>query len=164
MLPKRSKCPKGHRLSVDQTERHFYFFFLFPEEDFLLSRKARNATIKLPKVTNSVSIPMKIEIISNAVILRTSLPMYSLQARGLIREAATLSWLLSSEKYPFSLAHRHAYDYIINSAKFQSIYTVFCHIQKSVNSYSAYIEKVHRLPGEPMDFYLKLLIQLIRES
>ena len=69
MLPNRSICPNGHRLSVDQTERHFYFFL------FLLSRKARNATIKLPKATNNVSIPMKIEIISNAVII-THLPSY----------------------------------------------------------------------------------------
>ena len=52
-------------------DRHFYFFL------FLLSRKARNATVRLPKVANSVSIPMNIEIISNAVISRTSLPMYS---------------------------------------------------------------------------------------
>lgn len=51
----------------------FYFFLLF----LSLVRKARNATIKLPKAANKVSIPMKIEIISNAVILRTSLPMYS---------------------------------------------------------------------------------------
>ena len=54
----------------------FFYFFLF-----LLSRKARNAIIKLPKAANSVSMPMKIEIISNAVISRTSLPMYSWQAR-----------------------------------------------------------------------------------
>ena len=38
-------------------------------------RKARNATIKLPKVANNVRIPMKIEIISNAVIV-THLPSY----------------------------------------------------------------------------------------
>ena len=48
----------------------FYFFLLF----LSLVRKARNAIIMLPKVANNVSIPMNIEIISNAVILRTSLP------------------------------------------------------------------------------------------
>lgn len=36
----------------------FYFFL------FLLSRKARNATIKLPKDINKANIPIKIEIIS----------------------------------------------------------------------------------------------------
>ena len=38
-------------------------------------RKARNVIIKLPKVTNSVRIPMNIEIISYAVII-THLPSY----------------------------------------------------------------------------------------
>ena len=56
----------------------FFYFFLF-----LLSRKARNAIIKLPKAANIVSMPMKIEIISNAVTSRTSLPMYSWQARAI---------------------------------------------------------------------------------
>lgn len=56
-------------------DRHFYFFL------FLLSRKARNATIKLPKDINKPIIPMNIIIISAAVISRTSLPMYSWQAR-----------------------------------------------------------------------------------
>ncbi len=39
-------------------DRHFYFRL------FLLSRKANNATIKLPKVNNKVNIPRKIEMIS----------------------------------------------------------------------------------------------------
>ena len=39
-------------------DRHFYFFL------FLLSRKARNATIKLPKDISKANISMKIEIIS----------------------------------------------------------------------------------------------------
>lgn len=52
-------------------DRIGFFYFLL----FLLSRKARNATIKLPKVANSVSIPMKIDMISNAVIV-THLPSY----------------------------------------------------------------------------------------
>ncbi len=52
-------------------DRIGFFYFLL----FLLSRKARNATIKLPKVANSVSILMKIEMISNAVIV-THLPSY----------------------------------------------------------------------------------------
>ena len=51
----------------------FYFFLL----SLSLVRKARNAISRLPKVASKVNIPMKIEIISNAVILRTSLPMYS---------------------------------------------------------------------------------------
>ncbi len=50
----------------------FYFFLLF-----LLSRKVRNATIKLPKDTSKPIIPMNIKIISAAVMIRTSLPMYS---------------------------------------------------------------------------------------
>lgn len=37
----------------------FLYFFLF-----LLSKKARNATIRLPKDINKANIPMKIEIIS----------------------------------------------------------------------------------------------------
>ena len=44
---------------------------------FLLSRKASNATIKLPKVNNKVKIPRKIVMISYAVMSATSLPMYS---------------------------------------------------------------------------------------
>ena len=45
----------------------FYFFL------FLLSRKARNVTTELPKVINKVNILKKTEIISKAVMLRTSL-------------------------------------------------------------------------------------------
>ena len=52
--------------SVCRQVRHFYFFLSF----LSLVRKARNAIIMLPKVANNVSIPMNIEIISNAVILR----------------------------------------------------------------------------------------------
>ena len=43
---------------VGRQDRHFYFRL------FLLSRKASNATIKLPKVNNKVKIPRKIEMIS----------------------------------------------------------------------------------------------------
>jgi len=43
---------------------------------FLLSRKASNATIKLPKDISNANIPMKIEMISKAVIGATSLPTY----------------------------------------------------------------------------------------
>lgn len=43
---------------VGRQDRHFYFRL------FLLSRKASNATIKLPKDINNANIPMKIEIIS----------------------------------------------------------------------------------------------------
>ena len=111
---------------VGRQDRHFYFFLL----SLSLVRKARNATIKLPKIANKVSIPRKIEIISNAVILRTSLPMYSQQARALVREAATLSWVLSSKKFSFRrktfpLAHRHVYNHTINVTKFQLVLVVF---------------------------------------
>ena len=43
---------------VGRQDRHFYFRL------FLLSRKASNATIKLPKAINNVNIPRKIEMIS----------------------------------------------------------------------------------------------------
>ena len=43
---------------VGRQDRHFYFRL------FLLSRKASNATIKLPKDINNANIPMKIEMIS----------------------------------------------------------------------------------------------------
>ena len=56
---------------VGRQDRHFYFRL------FLLSRKASNATIKLPKDISNANIPMKIEMISKAVIGATSLPMYS---------------------------------------------------------------------------------------
>ncbi|MCM1172053.1 MAG: hypothetical protein NC393_07985 [Clostridium sp.] len=78
MLPKRLFCPYGHCLIWCRQVRHFYFFLLF-----LLSRKVRNATIKLPKEISKPIIPMNIKIISAAVILRTSLPMYSQQARAI---------------------------------------------------------------------------------
>ena len=57
--------------SVCRQDRHFYFRL------FLLSRKASNATIKLPKDISNANIPMKTEMISKAVIGATSLPMYS---------------------------------------------------------------------------------------
>ena len=53
-------------------DRHFYFFFLF-----LLSRKVRNATIRLPKEISKPIIPINIKMISASVISCTSLPMYS---------------------------------------------------------------------------------------
>ncbi len=43
---------------VGRQDRHFYLFL------FLLSRKARNATTKLPKDISNANIPMKIETIS----------------------------------------------------------------------------------------------------
>lgn len=46
-------------LPVCRQVRHFYFFLLF-----LLSRKVRNAIIKLPKDINKANIPMKIVMIS----------------------------------------------------------------------------------------------------
>ena len=44
---------------------------------FLLSRKASNAITKLPKAISKANIPMKIEMISKAVICATSPLMYS---------------------------------------------------------------------------------------
>ena len=52
-------CPYGHRLSRLPTGIGIFYFFLF-----LLSRKARNATTKLPKDISNANIPMKIEMIS----------------------------------------------------------------------------------------------------
>ena len=43
---------------------------------FLLSRKASNAINKLPKDISNANTPIKIEMISNAVIYVTSSPMY----------------------------------------------------------------------------------------
>lgn len=65
-------CPNGHRLFRWQTEQAFYFFFLFSLSPV---RKARNATIKLPKVINKVNIPINKDKISYAVIV-THLPSY----------------------------------------------------------------------------------------
>ena len=45
-------------------DRGAYFLCFF----FLFERKASNATIKLPKAHNKVNMPMKIEMISKAVI------------------------------------------------------------------------------------------------
>ena len=45
-------------------DRHFYFRLIFLEDLFSLSRKASNATIKLPKDISNANIPMKIEMIS----------------------------------------------------------------------------------------------------
>lgn len=70
ILPLRKRRPPW-----SQQDGHFYLRL------FLLSRKASNATIKLPKVNNKVKIPMKIEITSNAVIV-THLPSYVFQQAG----------------------------------------------------------------------------------
>ena len=55
---------------VGRQDRHFYF------RSFLLSRKASNAINKLPKDISNANTPIKIEMISNAVIYVTSSPMY----------------------------------------------------------------------------------------
>ena len=55
--PKMVYCSYEHRLTWLRQVRHFYFLFL-------LLRKARTTTIKLPKVNNNVRIPIKIETIS----------------------------------------------------------------------------------------------------
>jgi hypothetical protein len=52
---------------VGRQDRHFYFRL------FLLSRKASNATIKLPKDISKANIPMKIEMIS---IFQTTVPQF----------------------------------------------------------------------------------------
>lgn len=49
---------------VGSQDRHFYFRLLFLEELFSLSKKASNATIKLPKDISNANIPMKIEMLS----------------------------------------------------------------------------------------------------
>ena len=66
-----AKCPYGHRPSCWPTGWAFYLRL------FLLSRKAITATSRLPKDINSANIPVKIDIISYAVIDDTSFPMYS---------------------------------------------------------------------------------------
>ncbi len=68
---------------VVRQDKHFYFFLLF-----LLLRKVRNVTVKLPKEISRLIIPINIKIISAVVILRTSLPMYSRLAGSSVREAA----------------------------------------------------------------------------
>ena len=75
--PFQSGCSRGRLLvltdsayPVGRQDRHFYFRL------FLLSRKASNAINKLPKDISKANTPIKTEIISNAVICATSLPMY----------------------------------------------------------------------------------------
>ena len=63
MLPRRLFGQKTTPHLWIRQVRHFYFFL------FLLSRKARNATIKLPKATSKLNIPIITEIISKAVII-----------------------------------------------------------------------------------------------
>ena len=114
--PKRKDLPlRASPILWLRQDRHFYFFL------FLLSRKARNAIIKLPKVANNVSIPMKIERISNAVISRTSLPMYSRKA-GSERSGRLppLSWALSLWLPPRSLLYHSSLKYTINPQCFLS--------------------------------------------
>ena len=71
MLPSRLNVLTDTAYPVCRQDRHFYFRL------FLLSRKVSNATTRLPKAHNNVSMPRKIERISKAVIGATSLPMYS---------------------------------------------------------------------------------------
>ena len=68
---------------VDQTGWAFYFRL------FLLSRKAINATIRLPKDISKANIPIKIETISYAVMGVTSFPLYSGIPVLQFREAVT---------------------------------------------------------------------------
>ncbi|KEZ89452.1 hypothetical protein IO98_15905 [Lacrimispora celerecrescens] len=56
------KCPYDTAYPVGRQGGHFYFLL------FLLSRKARNATIKLPKDINKANISMKIVMTSYAVV------------------------------------------------------------------------------------------------
>ena len=63
------KCPYGHRPSVGRQRGLFFMLFLSSKElDEFFERKASNATIRLPKAHNKVNMPMKIEMISKAVI------------------------------------------------------------------------------------------------
>ena len=62
--------PRDVAYPVGRQDRHFYFRL------FLLSRKASNAINKLPKDISNANTPIKTEMISNAVIYATSLPMY----------------------------------------------------------------------------------------
>lgn len=80
----------GSAYPVCRQDRHLYFFLLF-----LLSKKVRNATIKLPKEIRRLIIPINIKIISAAVILRTSLPMYSGEPVIKLGRLPPLSWVLS---------------------------------------------------------------------
>jgi len=75
--PLQSGCSRISQLVLTDTaypvgrqDRHFYF------RSFLLSRKASNAINKLPKDISRANTPIKTEMISNAVIYATSLPMY----------------------------------------------------------------------------------------
>ena len=63
---------------------------------FLLSRKASNAITKLPKAISRANIPMKIEMISKAVICATSPLMYSGKPGMKFWEATTLQHDCSS--------------------------------------------------------------------
>ena len=90
MLPRRLNVLTDTAYPVCRQDRHFYFRFFF-----LLLRKASNAITRLPKAHNNVSMPMKIEMISKAVIHATSLPMYSGKPGIQCWEATTLSWVLS---------------------------------------------------------------------
>ena len=90
MLPRRLNVLTDTAYPVCRQDRHFYFRFFF-----LLLRKASNAITRLPKAHNNVSMPMKIEMISKAVIHATSLPMYSGKPGIWCWEATTLSWVLS---------------------------------------------------------------------
>ena len=83
---------------------------------------------------------MKIKIISAAVILRTSLPMYFRQAGFKARKAATLSWVLFPEKFSFPLAYRYAHNHSTYIINFQLIYIIFSTFLACTN-----FTKLHKL-------------------
>ena len=76
MLPDLALLLRAPPILWPRQDRHFYFFLLF-----LLSRKVRNATIRLPKEISKPIIPIKIKIISAAVII-THLPSYVFRKTG----------------------------------------------------------------------------------
>ena len=74
MLPKDNYVLMDLAYYVCKTEQAYFFDFL----SLSLVRKARNATIRLPKVINKVNIPINKDKISYAVIV-THLPSYVVQ-------------------------------------------------------------------------------------
>ena len=89
---------------------------------FLLSRKAINAITKLPKVISKANIPIKIEMISKAVICATSLLMYSDESGMKFWEVYHLATrLFLYDILPYSL--------FCDNSLSNFIYTTLCDVQ-----------------------------------
>ena len=89
---------------------------------FLLSRKASNAITKLPKAISKANIPMKIEMISKAVICATSPLMYSGEPGMKFWEVYHLATrLFLSDILPYSL--------VCDNSLSIFIYTALCDMQ-----------------------------------